>query len=88
MYYYFIGLLILMLLNYFVFPQFMKHQVKQVDYGTFLTMVDEGKVNEVEVSTEEIIFTEKDSEGRTQYYKTGIMNDPDLTNRLYEKKVK
>ena len=87
-YYYFIGLLILMLLNYFVFPQFMKHQVKQVDYGTFLTMVDEGKVNEVEVSTEEIIFTEKDSEGRTQYYKTGIMNDPDLTNRLYEKKVK
>lgn len=88
MYYYFIGLLILMFLNYFVFPQFMKHQVKQVDYGTFLTMVDEGKVNEVEVSTEEIIFTEKDSEGRTQYYKTGIMNDPDLTNRLYEKKVK
>ncbi|MGM9977674.1 MAG: ATP-dependent zinc metalloprotease FtsH [Clostridium sp.] len=88
MYYYFIGLLILMLLNYFVFPQFMKHQVKQVDYGTFLTMVDEGKVNEVEVSTEEIIFTEKDSEGRIQYYKTGIMNDPDLTNRLYEKKVK
>ncbi|MCI6190663.1 MAG: ATP-dependent zinc metalloprotease FtsH [Clostridium sp.] len=87
-YYYFIGLLILMLLNYFVFPQFMKHQVKQVDYGTFLTMVDEGKVNEVEVSTEEIIFTEKDSEGRIQYYKTGIMNDPDLTNRLYEKKVK
>ena len=88
MYYYFIGLLILMFLNYFVFPQFMKHQVKQVDYGTFLTMVDEGKVNEVEVSTEEIIFTEKDSEGRIQYYKTGIMNDPDLTNRLYEKKVK
>lgn len=88
MYYYFIGLLILMLLNYFVFPQFMKHQVKQVDYGTFLTMVDEGKINEVEVSTEEIIFTEKDSEGRIQYYKTGIMNDPDLTNRLYEKKVK
>ncbi|MDY4078351.1 MAG: ATP-dependent zinc metalloprotease FtsH [Clostridium sp.] len=88
MYYYFIGLLILMLLNYFVFPQFMKHQVKQVDYGTFLTMVDEGKVNEVEVSTEEIIFTGKDSEGNTQYYKTGIMNDPDLTNRLYEKKVK
>ena len=88
MYYYFIGLLILMLLNYFVFPQFMKHQVKQVDYGTFLTMVDEGKVNEVEVSTEEIIFTGEDSEGRTQYYKTGIMNDPDLTNRLYEKKVK
>ena len=77
-----------MLLNYFVFPQFMKHQVKQVDYGTFLTMVDEGKVNEVEVSTEEIIFTGEDSEGRTQYYKTGIMNDPDLTNRLYEKKVK
>lgn len=88
MYYYFIGLLILMLLNYFVFPQFMKHQVKQVDYGTFLTMVDEGKVNEVEVYTEEIIFTEKDSEGKAQYYKTGIMNDPDLTNRLYEKKVK
>ena len=88
MYYYFIGLLILMFLNYFVFPQFMKHQVKQVDYGTFLTMVDEGKVNEVEVSTEEIIFTGEDSEGRTQYYKTGIMNDPDLTNRLYEKKVK
>lgn len=87
-YYYFIGLLILMLLNYFVFPQFMKHQVKQVDYGTFLTMVDEGKVNEVEVSTEEIIFTGEDSEGKIQYYKTGIMNDPDLTNRLYEKKVK
>ena len=88
MYYYFIGLLVLMLLNYFVFPQFMKHQVKEVDYGTFLTMVDEGKVNEVEVSTEEIVFTEKDSQGNTKYYKTGVMYDPDLTNRLYEKNVK
>jgi len=88
MYYYFIGLLVLMFLNYFVFPQFMKHQVKEVDYGTFLTMVDEGKVNEVEVSTEEIVFTEKDSQGNTKYYKTGVMYDPDLTNRLYEKNVK
>lgn len=88
MYYYFIGLLVLMLLNYFVFPQFMKHQVKEVDYGTFLTMVDEGKVNEVEVSTEEIVFTEKDSKGNTNYYKTGVMYDPDLTNRLYQKNVK
>lgn len=88
MYYYFIGLLVLMLLNYFVFPQFMKHQVKEVDYGTFLTMVNEGKVNEVEVSTEEIVFTEKDSNGNTNYYKTGVMYDPDLTNRLYEKNVK
>lgn len=87
-YYYFIGLLVLMLLNYFVFPQFMKHQVKEVDYGTFLTMVNEGKVNEVEVSTEEIVFTEKDSNGNTNYYKTGVMYDPDLTNRLYEKNVK
>lgn len=88
MYYYFIGLLVLMFLNYFVFPQFMKHQVKEVDYGTFLTMVNEGKVNEVEVSTEEIVFTEKDSNGNTNYYKTGVMYDPDLTNRLYEKNVK
>lgn len=88
MYYYFIGLLVLMFLNYFVFPQFMKHQVKEVDYGTFLTMVDESKVNEVEVSTEEIVFTEKDSQGNTKYYKTGVMYDPDLTNRLYEKNVK
>lgn len=88
MYYYFIGLLVLMFLNYFVFPQFMKHQVKEVDYGTFLTMVDEGKVNEVEVSTEEIVFTEKDSQGNTKYYKTGVMYDPDLTNRLYKKNVK
>jgi cell division protease FtsH len=77
-----------MFLNYFVFPQFMKHQVKEVDYGTFLTMVNEGKVNEVEVSTEEIVFTEKDSNGNTNYYKTGVMYDPDLTNRLYEKNVK
>ncbi len=88
MYYYFIGLLVLMFLNYFVFPQFMKHQFKEVDYGTFLTMVNEGKVNEVEVSTEEIVFTEKDSNGNTNYYKTGVMYDPDLTNRLYEKNVK
>lgn len=88
MYYYFIGLLVLMFLNYFVFPQFMTHQVKEVDYGTFLTMVNEGKVNEVEVSTEEIVFTEKDSNGNTNYYKTGVMYDPDLTNRLYEKNVK
>lgn len=88
MYYYFIGLLVLMFLNYFVFPQFMKHQVKEVDYGTFLTMVNEGKVNEVEVSTEGIVFTEKDSNGNTNYYKTGVMYDPDLTNRLYEKNVK
>ena len=85
-YYYFIGLLILSLLNYFVFPQLMKHQVKEVDYGTFLTMLDEGKIDEVEVSSEEIVFTEKDSEGNTNYYKTGVMNDPDLTNRLYKDK--
>ena len=88
LYYYFIALMALMFLNSFVFPRFMRDQVKEVDYGTFLTMIDEGKVEKVEVTSEEIDFVAKDKSGEDKYYKTGVMYDPDLTTRLHDAGVK
>ena len=59
----------------------MKTQVKEVDYGTFMKMINEKNIGEVEVADSEIIFTDKD---KNTYYKTGAMDDPGLTERLYD----
>ena len=79
-YYYALALLILSLLNFFVMPWLAEKQVKEVDYGTFMTMTEDKDVGQVEVQENQIVFTNKDS---TKIYKTGVMNDPDLIERLH-----
>lgn len=80
LYYYGIVLLIILLLNVIVMPAIRQLQIKEVDYGTFMTMVNEKKVGKVEVQDNRILFTDKDGKN---IYKTGKMDDPGLTERLY-----
>ena len=81
LYYYGIVLLILFLFNMFVTPMIMENRVKEVDYGTFMNMTEDKNIGEVEISDSQILFTDK---AETQIYKTGTMDDPNLTERLYE----
>ena len=82
-FYYVIVMLILLLFNFLAMPWLAQRQVQEVDYGTFMTMTKEKNIGEVEVQEQEnqIIFTDKDKQ---HIYKTGMMPDPDLTDRLYE----
>ena len=80
-YYYSIILLIVLLFNLIVSPLLMKNQVTEVDYGTFMRMIEEKNIGEVEVEDDEILFTDKDKQ---QVYTTGAMDDPTLTQRLYD----
>ena len=79
LYYYGIVLLVLMLFNFLAMPWLAQRQVREVDYGTFMTMTEEGQIGQVEVQESQILFTDKDS---GQIYKTGVMDDPDLIYRL------
>ena len=79
--YYAIVLLVLMLLNFVLVPWMSERQVKEVDYGTFMSMTEDKDIGRVDVESNQIIFTDKDEK---QIYKTGLMNDPDLTQRLYD----
>lgn len=81
LYYYGIVLLVLFLFNMFVTPMIMENRVKEVDYGTFMNMTEDKNIGEVEISDSQIVFTDK---AETQIYKTGAMDDPNLTERLYE----
>ena len=81
LYYYGIVLLILFLFNMFVTPMIMENRVKEVDYGTFMSMTEDKNIGEVEISDSQILFTDK---AETRIYKTGTMDDPNLTERLYE----
>ena len=78
---YAIVLLVLMLLNFVLVPWMNERQIKEVDYGTFMSMTEEKDIGRVDVESNQILFTDKDE---TQVYKTGLMNDPDLTQRLYD----
>ena len=80
-YYYVIIVSILLLFNLFFAPSLMRRQVQEVDYGTFMSMIDEKNIGKVEVEDSEILFTDKDE---TKIYTTGAMNDPTLTQRLYD----
>ena len=80
-YYYSIIILIVLLFNVVVAPLLTKNQVEEVDYGTFMRMIDEKNIGEVEVEDDEIVFTDKDKQ---QVYTTGAMDDPTLTQRLYD----
>jgi cell division protease FtsH len=79
--YYAIVLLMLLLLNFVLLPWMEERQVKEVDYGTFMTMTEEKNIGRVDIESNQIIFTDKDE---TQVYKTGLMNDTGLTERLYD----
>ena len=81
-FYYLIGLVIIMLLNVLVFPSLMKEQVTEVDYGTFLSAIDSGTIDAVEINNDEIVYKTKDGSGKETIYSTGKMDDPDLVNRL------
>ena len=74
-YYYAIVLLVLMVFNSLILPLIAKRQIKEVDYGTFMTMTEKGEIGKVEIESNQILFTDKDGE---TIYKTGVMNDPDL----------
>ena len=79
-YYYGIVLLVLLLFNILVAPLLLRQQVIEVDYGAFMNMIDEENIGQVEVSDTQITFTDKEE---TTIYKTGLMDDPSLTERLY-----
>ena len=78
--YYCIALLIVLILNATVFPLLMSPQVKEVDYSEFLQMMNDKQVKEVEIQSDQILFS--DTSEDTQYYKTGRMDDPQLIDRL------
>ena len=79
-YYYGAVILAIFLFNSLVLPMFTNYQIKEVDYGTFMTMTENEEIGKVDVQANQIIFTDKEE---TQIYKTGIMNDPDLVSRLH-----
>ena len=79
-YYYGIVLLIILAFNMIISPMIANAKVKEVDYGTFMKMIEEKNIGKVEDDDSEIYFTDKNNE---QIYKTGIMDDPTLTERLY-----
>ena len=80
--YYAIALLVLLVLNFVLFPRLMSPQVTEVDYGEFLQMVEKGEVKEVQIESNQITFGDYSKPER--YYKTGIMNDYKLIDRLYD----
>ncbi len=79
-YYYIIVLVIMTALNFLVVPFIKEGQIKQVDYGTFMTMTEKGEISKVDIQTNQILFTGKND---NVIYKTGLMNDPGLTDRLH-----
>ena len=81
-FYYVIALVVILLLNLLLFPRLLEPKVTEVDYGKFLQMVDNNEVSEVQIQSSEIIFSDKSSPAN--YYKTGVMNDYKLVDRLYE----
>ena len=80
--YYLIAFIVLILLNWFVFPMFMGSNVKEVDYGTFLNMIEERQVSKVQLEGDTIFFMDKSEE--PQQYETTTFDDPELVNRLEE----
>ena len=82
LFYYTIALVALLLLNIFLFPNIGANRVKEVDYGTFLTMVDQKQVSRVELNGDMIYFTDKSEEA--QLYETATFDDPELVNRLQD----
>ena len=85
-YYYMLALAILLLLNTVIIPMFFSPKVQEISYGSFLQMVDDGKVAKVEITNNKIAVLAKDNEDKTIYV-TGRVEDPQLVNRLMDSKV-
>ena len=79
--YYAIVLLVLLVLNLVFVPWLTERQVQEVDYGTFMSMTQQQNIGKVDIQSNQIVFTDKEEK---QIYKTGLMNDPGLTQRLYD----
>ncbi|WP_349254236.1 ATP-dependent zinc metalloprotease FtsH [Paenibacillus sp. RC67] len=86
LYYYGITLLVILLINSIVMPAISNYSVKEVDYGTFLRMVKDGQVKQVDIQDNVIVFTPVDT-SEVKMYKTGAVEDPKLVDRLYDAKV-
>ena len=84
-FYYVLVLLALLLINMLLVPYMAERQIKEVDYGTFMQMTENKEIGQVEISDDEILFTDKNEEN---YYKTGVMNDDGLVQRLYDSGAK
>ena len=80
-YYYGVVLLLLLVFNWLVMPLIADAKIKEVDYGTFMSMTEQKNIGRVEIEDNQILFTDK---GETQVYKTGVMQDPDRVQRLYD----
>ena len=79
--FYIIMLLVMFAFNSLIAPMLAEEQkIKEVDYGTFMTMTEEGNIGSVQIEENQILFTSKDGK---ETYRTGVMNDPDLVNRLH-----
>ncbi len=79
-YYYVIVIMMLSLFNFLAMPWLMEQRVQEVDYGTFMTMTEQQDIGRVDIQSNQIMFTNKEE---TQIFKTGILEDPNLTERLY-----
>ncbi len=87
-YYYGLTLIVVMFLNAFVFPLILEQNIKEVDYGTFLSEIENQNVETVEIQDNQIIFVALNEEKEEKIYITGKMDDPDLVDRLYDADVK
>lgn len=86
-YYFLIAISVVMLLNAFIMPIITEQKITEVDYGTFLTKIEEGVIKEVKITSNYISFTTTNNQGKEAEFVTGRMDDPDLVNRLYKAKV-
>lgn len=84
-FYYVMVMVILLFLNTFVFPELMQEKIEEIDYATFISMLDKGEISKVEIK-ENTIYIATKADDKT-IYTTGKMDDPDLTNRLLEAKI-
>ena len=86
-YYYGVVMIVMMLFNFLAVPWFMQRQIKEVDYGTFMEMVEQKEIGSVQIqeNQNQIIFTDKEN---TKVYKTGMLNDPGMVERLLDSDAK
>ena len=83
-YYWAVAMIILMMFNLLAKPWYLRSQITEVDYGTFMNMTNEKKISRVEIQDNQILFTDKDN----KIYRTGLMDDSGRTERLYKSGAK
>jgi len=87
LYYLVIAMVVVTILNAFVFPSILNQRITEVDYGTFLSEVEKGNIEKVEIKENEIGYSLKNNPEGSKVYVTGKMDDPDLVNRLYSNQI-